>query len=260
MTSKSPPLAQQVVREILAEIRAGQIARGDGLLPSEAALVRRFQVSRATLREALAQLADAGLIIRRHGVGTYVNHTLDDYPAAIEYWLDHTASFSDVIRTSGNEPQCDIIDAAVRPAGRLATTLAVDEAEPLLVVEKIFLSNGSPIIHCINSVPFELVDPAFTEAALARAPWLESIYRFLDRQCHSRVHHQKNQLFAVVAAESEARLMGCAVGDPLLKSSEVGYDKDMRPLFHGLNHFRADVVSFVQVRRATISIEGPGLR
>src|SRR5262245_29540833 len=41
-------------------------------LPGEEALAKMFQVSRVTIRRALADLDAAGLIDRRHGLGTFV--------------------------------------------------------------------------------------------------------------------------------------------------------------------------------------------
>ncbi len=72
MVRKSIPLARQVAQEILAGIEAGKLARDNGILPSEAELSQRFDVSRATIREALAQLEHRGVVMRRHGVGTFV--------------------------------------------------------------------------------------------------------------------------------------------------------------------------------------------
>ena len=55
MVRKSLPLAQQVVQEILSGIEVGNLARDGGLLPSEAELSRRFDVSRATIREEIGR-------------------------------------------------------------------------------------------------------------------------------------------------------------------------------------------------------------
>ncbi len=63
MVRKSVPLAQQVVNEILSGIEAGNLARDDGLLPSEAELSKRFDVSRATIREALSRLEQRGVVL-----------------------------------------------------------------------------------------------------------------------------------------------------------------------------------------------------
>ena len=73
MVRKSIPLARQVVQEILSGIESGKLARANGALPSEAELSARFQVSRATLREALTELEHRNLVVRKHGVGTEAN-------------------------------------------------------------------------------------------------------------------------------------------------------------------------------------------
>jgi GntR family transcriptional regulator len=62
---------QEVASALAAEIRSGRVRRGSRL-PSEMALARRFAVSRATVRSALADLSDAGLIATRNGKGSFV--------------------------------------------------------------------------------------------------------------------------------------------------------------------------------------------
>jgi DNA-binding GntR family transcriptional regulator len=65
------PLYQMLVTALKAEILTGIYPVGTQL-PSEAALVSRFGVSRHTIREALRQLRDRGLVESRQGVGTIV--------------------------------------------------------------------------------------------------------------------------------------------------------------------------------------------
>ena len=64
------PLHQQIAG-ILRDDIAKRLAPGERL-ESEAALATRFGVSVLTVREALSSLAEAGLVVRRHGSGTYV--------------------------------------------------------------------------------------------------------------------------------------------------------------------------------------------
>ena len=72
MVRKNVSLAQQVVAEIMAGLHDGTLAAADGWLPSETELGQRYNVSRATIREALSKLEHAGVIIRKHGIGTLV--------------------------------------------------------------------------------------------------------------------------------------------------------------------------------------------
>ncbi|TKW65005.1 MAG: GntR family transcriptional regulator [Paracoccus denitrificans] len=69
MTAQSKP--ERVAAQIEAEIRGGSLGHGDPLA-SENALVRRFSVSRTTVRRGLEILAERGLIETRVGIGSFV--------------------------------------------------------------------------------------------------------------------------------------------------------------------------------------------
>ncbi|MDB5743827.1 MAG: transcriptional regulator, GntR family [Polaromonas sp.] len=64
-------LSDQVADLLAAEIRAGRLAAG-GKLPTEAALVAQFLVSRTVVREAVSRLKSLGLVDSRQGSGVYV--------------------------------------------------------------------------------------------------------------------------------------------------------------------------------------------
>lgn len=67
------PKYQLVASTLRREIADGIFAEGS-LLTTEEELKRRFQVSRQTVRQAIALLEDDGLVVRRRGSGTYVKH------------------------------------------------------------------------------------------------------------------------------------------------------------------------------------------
>jgi GntR family transcriptional regulator len=254
MVRKNVPLTHQVILEILDHIDAGDLLRPGGSLPSEPELSQRFDVSRATIRDALTRLEHAGIVIRRHGIGTYVNRLVTSHPGIVQYWLDETASFANLIRASGHTAECQIVSATTAPAGSCAAALGIDPRVQVLSAEKVFRSDGIPVIHCVDVVPLESIDPEYLEMAIAGAQFLESIYRFLEVQCHRKVSYQESQVFVAVADEELAQRLDYSVGGALFQMEEVGYSAEMTPLFCACNHFRGDAVSFLQVRRPTISI------
>ncbi len=65
------PLSQQVADVLILEIRAGRLPVGSKL-PTEAALVTQFEVSRTVVREAVSRLKSLGLVDSRQGSGVYV--------------------------------------------------------------------------------------------------------------------------------------------------------------------------------------------
>ncbi|CAM3848788.1 FadR/GntR family transcriptional regulator [Roseateles saccharophilus] len=64
-------LALELVDSLGNRIRAGQLQAGDKL-PTEAAIMEEFEVSRTVVREAISKLQAAGLVETRHGIGTFV--------------------------------------------------------------------------------------------------------------------------------------------------------------------------------------------
>ena len=256
MVRRNASLAQQIILEMLSEIKSGTMARDDGLLPSETELSRRFEVSRATVREALSKLEMAGVIIRRQGVGTFVNSRSSGQRAAVRGWFDEATALIDFVRDSDSQAQAQVIESRIRPANEVAGCLELEPASSVVAIEKLFLSGGIPVIHCANVIPLSLVEPGSVEKAAELFRGAESAYQFIAHYCHHRVHHQQSETRAALADEKLAHLLQCQLGAPLLRVEEVAYNAELRPVFYGLNHFRGDLVAFRQVRHPALTI-GP---
>lgn len=68
---KPRSLSQETVEALAARIRDGRLKPGDKL-PTEAAIMAEFGVSRTVVREAISRLQASGLVETRHGIGTFV--------------------------------------------------------------------------------------------------------------------------------------------------------------------------------------------
>src|SRR5512142_1026047 len=107
-TAGSPIYVQ--IREVLrSEITGGTLKRGQQL-PSETGLAERFNVSRMTIRQSIADLMNEGLLYRRQGIGTFV--------AFPHLQRDHTrlTSFFDEADTEGVQVQVKLLSLKVIPA------------------------------------------------------------------------------------------------------------------------------------------------
>lgn len=91
---KPRTLALEVVESLGDRIRTGRLAAGDKL-PTEAAMMREFGVSRTVVREALSKLQAGGLVETRHGIGTFIAARADSTPFHIA--PDQYATLRDVI-------------------------------------------------------------------------------------------------------------------------------------------------------------------
>jgi GntR family transcriptional regulator len=118
-SGSSQPLYRQVVRTLKQEIVSG-VYPVDSLLPAEGELQKRFKVSRHTIREALRELRDAGLVASRQGFGTTVLRA-----ATPRSYVHEVGSISDLIEladaTQYEIGSSEIIDVDRRVAERLET-------------------------------------------------------------------------------------------------------------------------------------------
>ena len=88
------PLALELVSALGERIRDGRVAPGDKL-PTEAAIMAEFGVSRTVVREAISKLQAAGLVETRHGIGTFAVGPGDAAPFRIA--PEQMATLRDVI-------------------------------------------------------------------------------------------------------------------------------------------------------------------
>ena len=254
MVRRNIPLVEQVILELLSAIDRGEYVRSNGMLPSEAELALIFSVSRATVRDALSRLEATGVIIRRQGVGTFVNQFLSKHPAALQDWFEEAHGFADALRTMGRNPEVLVLRSSVEPAGEMGRHLQISPEDPVIIVEKVITSAGAPLIHSLNATPLALL-PADTQARGAElAGACDSTFRFLEEHCRCRVHHQQSEIRAVPTGGRLAASLACRADEPCLQVEEVAYGADLAPLFYGMNHFRGDTVSFRQIRRPTLSL------
>ncbi len=87
-------LVTEIVDSLATSIRNGEIKAGDKL-PTEAAIMARFDVSRTVVREAISKLQASNLVETRHGIGTFVleaNASKNFQIAAVDF-----ATIADVI-------------------------------------------------------------------------------------------------------------------------------------------------------------------
>ena len=131
-------LVEQVRRGLLDDLVSGKLAPG-AKLPNENEIGERFGVSRATVREAVLRLMEAGYLARRHGSGTYVTKAPRSRHA-----LDSTVSYTAMIREAGHEPGISVLAKLARQA--TAEEREQLEAETVIELERVRLADGRPVI------------------------------------------------------------------------------------------------------------------
>jgi GntR family transcriptional regulator len=142
------PLYHQVYSALLDEIRDGRLRRGD-ILPTEAELGAHFQVSRITIRQALADLIRDGHLVRERPRGPLVIKS-----APIEQRLARLTSFfiADAL-AQGHSPQYRLLGAACTDAEGQASALGLDKGDAVTRIDRILLDADEPIATLTSYVP-----------------------------------------------------------------------------------------------------------
>jgi GntR family transcriptional regulator len=223
--------------ELLGELLDGTYPSGVQL-PNEDELAERSGVSRATVREAVGGLVEAGYLTRRHGSGTFVAGTLPRRHA-----LDASVSYTSMIREAGMTPGLVILDQSEHEAtpeeGEL---LRVPEGEPLLTVERIRTADGRPVVYSVDRLPRGFVPSGDGKLDA-------SLYGVLERGGHP-VQSASARLAPVIAEQRLALLLEVERGTPLLHIDQVDFDADGHPVMLSAEWHVADAFEMHINRRA----------
>jgi len=223
-------LVEDARLRLLDLISSGGLRPGDRL-GTEREMAARLSVSRSTLRQVLAVLAQAGTIRRVPGRagGTFVAHTKVDRDLSLIVGLP------EYLRRQGFVAGTQVLSATIAGADEYtATHLAVPAGSLVLDIARIRLADGIPISLERVQLPAELFP------GLLELPMGSSIYELLDKHYGIRPEDVVEHLEVVDASAEEAGLLGVSVGTPLLAITRTSCTAAGTPFEFSQDLFRAD--------------------
>ncbi|MFB9994607.1 GntR family transcriptional regulator [Deinococcus oregonensis] len=252
------PVYVQVAQGLEQGIGAGAISRGSAL-PAERELAHTLGVSRVTVRQALAVLAQRGLLVRRHGSGTFVSSAdqpgLPDHTAQPEAAPQDTrpasghldsrplgllTGFSDDIRSRGLIPGARVLRfERGYPTPQEAMTLALSPTEGVIRLRRLRTASGEPLAIEDSTLPAALAGDLTLDAVTDA-----SLYALLAAR-GLRPHRAIRHLRAVNAGAELAALLDIAPGAALIATERVSWTAEGRPIEHARAHYRGDRYDFV---------------
>ena len=231
LSQASQPLYHRVYRDIAREIESGALEPGDRL-PSERWFCEELGVSRTTVRRALEELVNDGLVEAR-GRGAFVaGDSLAEPPNTL-------MSLSELGRSRGLAASARVLASVLRGATLdEADAFGIAPGAELLELCRLRMLDGLPMSIDHNRVPARLLadiaDLDFTSA---------SLYDALDRAGHAPVRADY-ELEAGGADASQAELLDLTPGAPVLFATTVALGEDDRVLDLGRTVYRADRYRF----------------
>ena len=235
----SLPLWQQIRDRLSGEITEGRYPVGQRL-PSEADLARRFAVNRHTVRRAIAEMQDAGLVHARRGSGVYVTGR------QISYRLGRRTRFTQNLAEAGLTGSREILRLETLPcSAEEAAALGLRKGEPVHLLETVASANDVPVTHGRSVFPAARL-AGFVEALGAS----RSVTQALAAAGVADYRRRSTRLTAERAGGAIARHLRVPDGAPLLVAAAINEDESGQIIEWGRTHFAADRVELLVDERS----------
>jgi GntR family transcriptional regulator len=232
MNSAMPlPKYHQVYLVLREQLHEGKFAQGR---PGELALMQQFSVARVTVRRALSQLAQEGLISREPGRGT--RSLLKRSPPTTEAapHRSQQAKLTGLLEnlvSMGLRTSVKVLSVQRLPSPHeVAMALQLDESEWVQKAQRVRFTKEGPLSHITTWVP-DRISRSFGRKELSQKPIL-----MLLEESGVKVGRAQQSISAKLADATMAQHLDVAVGSALLAVHRLIYDADDKPIqwLHGL--------------------------
>jgi len=206
-------LYMQIADLLRADIDSGVFA-ADGKLPAENALTRRFDVSRVTVRQAIAQLLAEGYVVSKQGKGTFVSRQkfLHD--------LKPMRGFYDALVAQGVEPKTKLLEFAPASASDSVRQAFGTAGADCFQLKRLYLVDDEPIALVVSTLPPQASGLTWEQAN--RNP----IYGLLENVLKLSVTKAEVRIRARSAGASVGQLLGLSAKAALLVMERESFGSD----------------------------------
>ncbi len=230
------PMYHQLYGILKSKIEKDQMKPGD-FLPSENKLAKMYNVSRLTVRQALSELAEEGLIERQRGKGTMIIQ-----PKNIEN-LTELKGFTDEAHMTGHSASSVVIDNKLVDA-------------PVTLLEKLNLPVGSKVVllkrlRLLDKIPYAIewayINPAIDTRVLNILEMdmsKSSLYEFFRKTLELELQYADETLEVTLATSESAKLLGISLGDCVVLRKRFTYVYDEKCVEYVQSLYRGDKYKF----------------
>ncbi len=212
-------------------------------LPSENTIAENLAVSRVTIRRALDDLEQEGVVFRIHGKGTFIN------PEALQIKanLSPGSEFSKLIEESGFASRFEIVRFETVPANeKIAETLQIKKSAPIYIIEKIYFADNHPAIVSIDRFPYDLLE----EEIHLQDCLKQSTFDIIRNKGRRVVSRDKIEIESMTKKRM-ADFSGCAKQmecDSILSFTGINYDQDNKPIIVDTEFYNTNFIRFNLMR------------
>ncbi len=229
------PKYLQLSEWLKSMIDKGRYAVGERL-PSEIELSNMFSVNRNTVRQAIQQLVNIDLVIKKNGIGTFVSSRTDN---KLQYSLQNIQSLTHELNKLGIKPDTKMLSKKViRTTDDLAEKLMLGSDNRAIRIMRVRYGNGIPLVIERSYLSYrEYSDIMNTEIP-------DSLYQTLIEHFDVSLERSVQTLRAIDLPDDDAKLLGLDSCFPAMLQESIIYDKDNIAVELLLSIYRGDKFVF----------------
>lgn len=226
---KGKPLYKKIAGKITYEIQ-NKMKANDKLL-SENEMIKKYEVSRNTIRLALSELEKHGYIYRKQGKGAFVKSS---FTTGVKLGTDY--SFTNQMKAMGKTPHTKILNINLSKSNEeISNYLELENNENVYEIKRLRLANDTPMLLETTYLPVK-VFPDLSIDDLASKP----MYSVFHDKYGEDFDHAFENIYARTLTLEEATLLKIKNDFSCLLLQRCSYDQYNRPIEYTLSKARAD--------------------
>lgn len=231
------PLYYQLENILREKIVSGHFESGTRI-PTELDLIKQYNVSRITVRQALQTLAEEGLIERRQGSGTYVSERKSAKRKFSE--TIHLTSSLDELMALGVDSQIKVLEMNLVEADEHeAEVLQLKTGTPIYRLKRLRFHDNKPFGLLINYLPKEIA-AKLTPSELSGGALLQTIENKLGIQ----LDYARQEIKAELSDSYLAEILEVRAGTPLLSFERTVFSEKGTPVEFVYSLYRSDLYGY----------------
>ncbi|GAA6114382.1 GntR family transcriptional regulator [Apilactobacillus apinorum] len=204
-------MADLVYRRVLADLKQKIIDNQfeNKRLPDERTLSESYNVSRSSVKRALKELADDGIIFKKRGSGTFIN-PLYMKNKTIFHYEGSNLGITDSMKSQGKVPKIKLLSFNVVPASKeIQQDLFLAEGDFVYEIQRLRLFDDKPFMIETGYIPIKIA-PELTKEIVE-----QSIFNYVEDTIHKSVTRSFLSILASPSNEQDQKLLNLKPTEPV---------------------------------------------
>ena len=228
------PLYGKIEEVLASEIAQGELQPGDRL-PSEDQLLERFGVSRITVRRAIQNLIQRGVVEIRRGNGTFV------LAPKVSQDLTRLTGFVEDMAVHGRKPAARVLSRGIVAANTsVARQLGISKGTKVMRIERVRLADSVPMSFDETYLPLDI-----GKQIVRNDLRVNPIFSLLEEKYGIPLMEAEYVLEASAASAHVAAALEVAEGSPIFRIERTSSTEEGKPIDYEILSYRGDLIRFV---------------